>query len=180
MKNTTRILSAAASALLALPSAGTIAHADTNSDTAPEGPLGPLSDRNPFAKDASQLSWGNKNIPTGSQIRHEMKDGKRPSCTVNLKDNKASAKCVNNTNTHYYAIITTTCPVKDQNGRTTYKPANSPFAIPAHRSGGATARCAAGTKANGINLIGPLTREEVELIQKSEDNQKEFTIKTFL
>lgn len=67
MKNTTRILSAAASALLALASAGTIAHADTNSDTAPEGPLGPLSDRNPFAKDASQLSWETKTFPPAAK-----------------------------------------------------------------------------------------------------------------
>lgn len=39
----------------------------------------------------------------------------------------------------------------------------------------------AGGEGDGVVVhVGPLTREEVELIQKSEDNQKEFTIKTFL
>ena len=102
-----RILAAATTALLILTGASALATADT----IPEGPFGP---HNPFAKDAKDLSWGNKEIPTGSQVRREMKEDKRPQCTVGLHGNEAHAHCVNNTDTHYFAAVSTACTSKDE------------------------------------------------------------------
>ena len=165
-----RILAATTTALLILAGSSTLATADS----APEGPFGP---KEPFAKDAADLSWGNKEIPTGSQVRREMKEDKRPQCTVGLHGNEAHAHCVNNTDTHYFAAVSTACTSTDENGMPTAKPVNASFAIPAHHSGAAIARCAPGSTAQGISLTGPVTRHEAELMQQ---NQTEFTIKAFL
>lgn len=170
MMTQNRILAAATTALIILTGSSALATADST----PEGPLGP---HNPFAKDAKDLSWGNKDIPTGSQIRREMKEGKRPQCTIRLANNEASANCINNTDTPFFAAVSTTCTTKDANGIPTAKPVNASFAIPAHSSGAGIARCQPGTTAQGISLTGPVTRHEAELMQK---NPAEVAVKAFL
>ena len=165
-----RILAATTTALLILTGASALATADT----IPEGPFGP---HNPFAKDAKDLSWGNKDIPTSSQVRREMKEGKRPQCTIGLAGNEATANCVNNTGTPFFAAVSTTCATKDANGIPTAKPVNASFAIPAHSSGAGIARCQPGTTAQGISLTGPVTRHEAELMQKT---PAEVAVKAFL
>lgn len=165
---TTRLLAVAASATLVFTGAGALAHA---TDT----PHGPLGSNDSLSKDASELNWGNKDIPTGSQIRREMKEGKRPNCTVKVVGNEARSTCTNKTTTPYFAVVTATCSANNANGTTT--PANGSFAIPAHGQASGVARCAKNTTVRGAMLTGPITRHEAELIQQ---NQLEFMIKSMM